>query len=321
MEVAQSARQFGVSIILFTLLFRLFESGLPQKLLPEKPIQKETGLSLRSYSFFPYIPESSPPTDYTPVETLPSFPPEAAEGIGLVNFGKEEPDLEALLARPLTLSLAADAPTVLILHTHTTESYTQDGERYSESGAYRTLDEKHNMLAIGDRVAELLERAGIGVIHDRQLHDYPAYSTAYTHARKAIRAELKDNPQIQLVLDLHRDAADSGGEQLRTRATIRGRAGAQLMIVSCCGSAALSIPDWQDNLALALKLQATLEEQCPGITRPISLRTQRFNQDLSPGALLIEVGAAGNTQAEAELAAEQLARAIIALKDGAAAGA
>ena len=53
-----------------------------------------------------------------------------------------------------------------------------------------------------------------------------------------------------------------------------------------------------------------------GLTRPLQLRSQRFNQDLSPGALLIEVGAAGNTHPEAMTAAEQLAKAVIALAKG-----
>ena len=73
---------------------------------------------------------------------------------------------------------------------------------------------------------------------------------------------------------------------------------------------------WQENLSLALKLCAQLERQHPGITRPIQLRRATFNQDLSPGALLIEVGAAGNTRSEALRAAEELADAIIALSRG-----
>ena len=73
---------------------------------------------------------------------------------------------------------------------------------------------------------------------------------------------------------------------------------------------------YEDNLSLGLKLQAQLERQVPGITRPLQLRAQRFNQDLSPGALLIEVGAAGNTHAEALLAAQELANAILFLARG-----
>ena len=52
---------------------------------------------------------------------------------------------------------------------------------------------------------------------------------------------------------------------------------------------------YEENLSLGLKLHVQLEQLFPGIMRPLQLRAQRFNQDLSPGALLIEVGAAGNT--------------------------
>ena len=172
------------------------------------------------------------------------------------------------------------------------------------------------MLSIGDRVAELLEAEGIRVIHDREFHDYPDYNTAYTHARKGVQSLLKQNPGIQLVLDLHRDASESSGSQLRTHALVNGADSSQLMIVLGTGNSGLPNEGWEDNLSLALKLQATLEGQAPGICRPISLRSQRFNQDLAPHALLVEVGAAGDSHEEALVAAEQLAKALAVLKYG-----
>jgi stage II sporulation protein P len=75
-------------------------------------------------------------------------------------------------------------------------------------------------------------------------------------------------------------------------------------------------PNWQKNLALGLKMTALLEQTDPGLTRPVNLRAQRFNMDLTPGSLLIEVGAAGNTHSEALLAAGALGRAILALAQG-----
>ena len=127
---------------------------------------------------------------------------------------------------------------------------------------------------------------------------------------------LKQNPGIQLVLDLHRDASESSGSQLRTHALVNGADSSQLMIVLGTGNSGLPNEGWEDNLSLALKLQATLEGQAPGICRPISLRSQRFNQDLAPHALLVEVGAAGDSHEEALVAAEQLAKALAVLKYG-----
>jgi stage II sporulation protein P len=205
---------------------------------------------------------------------------------------------------------------VLILHTHTTESYTRAGENYVETSDYRTLNEDYNMLSIGARVAEILEENGITVVHDRTLHDYPSYNGSYNHARKSMQTYLRQYPGIRLVLDLHRDATDGESGQLRTLSTIGGKTAAQLMLVMGTDEAGLTHDNWQQNLALALKLQAQLERQAPGITRPTILRAQRFNQDLSTGALLVEVGAAGNTHHEAMLAAEELAKAIVALSKG-----
>ena len=321
MEQVRSARKFGISVVLLTVLFRIFELGLPQRVLQfarwtaSGQIEKETERAVRSFSFpFPF--ESSPPTDYSPEPVRPVFTAADAQAVAVVNTGREEPDCAALMAAPLDWQLVSDGPTVLITHTHTSESYEKNGADYQETAAYRTLDENYNMLSIGDRVAALLEAEGIQVIHDREFHDYPSYNTAYTHARKAVQGLLKQNPGILLVLDLHRDAAEGSGGQLRTHAQVDGVDSAQLMLVLGTGNAALENDRWEDNLSLALKLQATLEQQCSGICRPISLRGQRFNQDLAPCSLLVEVGAAGDSHEEALIAAEQLAKALIALKNG-----
>ena len=200
---------------------------------------------------------------------------------------------------------------MLILHTHTTESYTKAGETYQETSAYRTLEERYNMLAIGDRVEALLSQAGITVIHDRTLHDHPSYNGSYTRARETIQSYLDKYPTLRLVLDLHRDASGDGTNQLRPVTQIHGKSCAQMMLVL-----GTNMDSWEQNLSLGLKLQVQLENLAPGITRPLQLRPQRFNQDLSGGALLIEMGAAGNTQAEALLAADYLSEAIISLAKG-----
>ena len=303
------------------MLFRVFELGLPQKALRSVnwpsagQIEKETERAVRSFSFpFPF--ESSPPMDYSPEPVRPKFSTEDALAVEVVNTGREEPDYAALMAQPLCWQLPSESPTVLIIHTHTSESYDHSGKDYAETAAYRTLDENYNMLSIGDRVAALLEAEGIQVIHDREFHDYPSYNTAYTHARKALQRLLQQNPGIQLVLDLHRDASEGSGGQLRTHAQVNGADSAQLMLVLGTGNAALENDQWEASLSLALKLQFTLEQQTEGICRPISLRAQRFNQDLAPCSLLVEVGAAGDSQEEALVAAEQLAKALISLRYG-----
>ena len=222
-------------------------------------------------------------------------------------------DTLALLQEPLQWQLKKDTPTVLIIHTHATESYEKQAA-YQETSPYRTLDTSYNMISIG----ELLEAGGISVLHDRSFHDYPSYNNAYNNAREAVKTHLAENPELCLVLDLHRDAREDGnGNQKGETVEIGGKTLAKLMLVMGSDKGSLPYPNWERNLALAVKLQAQLEADYPGLCRPVKLVASRYNQDLSTGALLVEVGAAGNTHAEAMGAAELLAQGILALANGA----
>lgn len=227
-----------------------------------------------------------------------------------------EIELEKWLKLPLQWDLM-EGTKVLIIHTHATESYTKT-EAYDETTDYRTLNEAYNMISIGDRVAELLRAGGVEVIHDTTLHDYPEYNGAYDRSRDTVKKYLEKYPEITLVLDLHRDAMeDANGNQTSTTVTVGGTKAAQLMLVVGSDAGGLFHPDWQDNVALAMKMQMMLERKAPGICRQMTLRESRYNQDLSPGALLVEVGSAGNTRQEALVAGEILAEAILALANGA----
>ena len=326
MDHTRSSLRVGAAAILCALTVRLFSSGLPEKFLSwvAQPniaaflIYLETGRDVRfsaSSEVFLLFPAESPPPQIPEETTAPTEPPlPVFSDTALTQMyyaNTKRPDLESLLSAPLNWDLTGDSPKVLILHTHSTESYTKSGERYQETSAWRTLDEDYNMLSIGSRVAEILAQKGITAIQDRTFHDYPSYNGSYVHARESLQHYLQEYPDILLVLDLHRDASAAEDRQLRTAATVDGQTAAQLMLVIGTNHG-----NWEENLSLGLKLQAQLETQAPGITRPTVLRSSRFNQDLSPGALLIEVGAAGNTHREALLAAEQLAEAIAALAKG-----
>lgn len=322
MKELERARRVGRTAILCALVLRLYTMGLPEKIIrwlaqPDVAaflIYLETGRDVR---FSPSLEAFSPdfvesPGPSIPEPTLPEIPAfSGEESVELSYAANKDPDIESLLREPLVWELYGEEPTVLILHTHATESYTKQGEAYQETSSWRTLDEDYNMLSIGQRVAQRLEEAGIPTVQDRELHDYPSYNGSYTDARKTIKALLEDHPSIQLVLDLHRDASGGDGSQMRTRAEVDGEASAQLMVVLGTNHG-----DYEQNLSLGLKLHVLLEQQNPGITRPLQLRAQRFNQDLCPGTLLVEVGAAGNSHTEALRAAEALADAIILLARG-----
>lgn len=224
-----------------------------------------------------------------------------------------------LVMEPLDWDLTGDEPTVLIYHTHAMESYTpQTGEDYTEEVPFRTADLDYNMVSIGTRLAELLENAGISVLHDTTLHDAASYNGSYASSRETVEKYLAQYPSIRLVLDIHRDAAEDGsGHQVAATAETAQGDTARLMLVLGSEAGGLYNPNWQENYALAVKLQAVLEQESPGLCRELHLTDQRYNQDLSPGALLIEVGAAGNSHEEALRAMTPLAEAIAALAKGA----
>lgn len=272
----------------------------------------------------PHITETLPST--TTPATRPQLRPwegltfsrEDGNAVKLYDFTGSNPDIPALLLSPLDWDLTGDSPTVLILHTHATESYTrQPGEIYDEDSAYRTFNPSYNMLSVGEELTRVLEAGGISVLHDRTLHDYPSYTGSYDHARKTISAYLEAFPSIRMVIDLHRDALDLGAaQQLTTSATVGNQPSVQLMLVAGSDRNA-SHPHWQKNLALSVKLTAVLEKMYPGITRPVQLRAQRFNLDMTPGSILVEVGANGDSHSAAITAVRALGAAILALSQGA----
>lgn len=332
MDHHRQSLRIGAAAILCALLLRLGGSGILQDVadfLSEPTISSlliylETGRIVRFspssedravFSMESHIPDFAGEAQI--LTPLPAFSADDGTAVTIKSNCTLEPDVQALITQPLSWDLTGEEPTVLILHTHATESYTKSaGESYTESSAFRTLDESYNMISIGDHLAQLLQAGGVGVIHDRTLHDYPSYSGSYNHARKAMKQYLEEFPSIQLVLDLHRDASGDNANQMRTSAVVDGKSSAQLMLVVGTNGSGLTHPDWEQNLALGLKLHTQLERISPGIMRYVNLRAQRFNQDMSPGALIVEVGAAGNTHDEALTAIEVLAEGILSLAKG-----
>ena len=292
-------------------IFHLAATALSQKEVLSVLLFLQTGRALHyreTVAAAPEIPDETQPTSPTSPPAQPVF--SADEVVQVQYFCDYRPDLDALLTQKLAWSLRSDAPTVLIIHSHATEGY-------AGTDNYRSLEEAENMIAIGEEVARVLEAGGIRVIHDKTYHDHPDYDASYGNARSTVREYLEKYPSIEMVLDIHRDASDSTAGQLITSATVGGQKSSQLMMVVGTDAGGNSHPNWQDNLSLALKLSALLEAENPGITRPISLRSERFNMDLTAGSLLVEVGAAGDTLAQAKLAANALAQAILQLADGA----
>ena len=204
--------------------------------------------------------------------------------------------------------LTDDAPQVLILHTHGCEAYTMpDGEEYVASDDHRTLDDDYNVVRVGDEIARVLTDAGIGVLHDRTLHDYPSYSGAYNRSLATVEKYCEQYPSLVYVFDVHRDAiADAKGNQYKLLCAEEPNA-AQLEFVIGSDGGGLEHSRWRENLKLACAVQSTILDEYPTLMRPIIVRNSRYNQQVTAGSLLVEVGTAGNSLEEALVAARLFA--------------
>lgn len=235
----------------------------------------------------------------------------STQGVYLFNYTNRDMDMQALARAQISVELPSDGPQVLIMHTHGSEAYTMDGEDiYEESDASRTINEEYNVLRIGDEIQAVFEEMGLKVIHDRTLYDYPQYSGAYTRSCEGVEKWLAQYPSIQVVLDVHRDALiGEDGTVYKTISEVEGEKTAQVMMVVGTDDQGLAHPRWKENLALAIQIQKQLDEQWPTLARPITLRSSRFNQQLTQGSLLVEVGSHGNTLQEALKGARLFAQA------------
>lgn len=231
---------------------------------------------------------------------------------------KTKPDIKKLLTQQLSWDLTGDEPTVLIIHSHGSEAYTKTADtQYDNLAAYRTTDERYNMISIGAELVRLLDEQGITAIQDRTAYDYLDYDNAYEKARTSIQEYLKQYPSIQMIIDLHRDSAENAdGTQWASKATVNGKDAAQVMLVVGTSGSGQPHPNWQTNLSIAEKMAVLLERENDGICRPIQVRYKHYNQDLCPGALIVELGSAGNTHEQAMNTIPALADAIVALAKG-----
>ena len=207
-------------------------------------------------------------------------------------------------------------PQVLIIHTHATECF-MDEERafYTASDKSRTTDNNKNITHIGEIIADRLNAAGIVTVQDKTQHDHPSYNGSYSRSAETVKEYLKKYPSIKVVIDLHRDSvALEGNDRAKPTFEVNGKKAAQIML--CMGSETGTVtgyPEWRENLRFAIKYQQTIEVLYPGLARALLLRSSKYNQNLSVGSILLEIGTESNTLKEAEYSAELAADALINL--------
>lgn len=193
-------------------------------------------------------------------------------------------------------------PQVLVMHTHTSESYMdKDRGFYYQNTEFHSTNNSRNVTLVGDAICKVLEKNEIKTIHDITYHDVPMYTGSYKRSEKTIKRLLEKNPSLKVVLDIHRDTIEyKDRKKIKPTVKIDGRKAAQVMIISGCDTdGSLEHPNWEENLKFSLKLQREIETLYPGLVRALLFTHARYNQHLTKGSTLIEIGTDANTLEEA----------------------
>lgn len=217
-------------------------------------------------------------------------------GFKIYDYSSKKIDYEELISRNVNLTKKSDP--VLIYCTHTSETYkNSDNFKFEYTGNYRTKDAKYNMLSVASILSNTLIENGITSVFDTTAHDYTSYDNSYTNSSKTIKKNLEKYSRFGITIDVHRDAAADLSFAPKTK--INGKSTAQLMLVIGVGYDSFKNEYYEENLSLALHIAKLGEEMYPGLFRQVLVRDARYNQHLSPGSILVEVGATGNTLEEA----------------------
>lgn len=214
----------------------------------------------------------------------------------------------------ISVELFSNEPQVLILHTHTSESYEPyEKDWYDESYTSRSSDPDNSVVAVGEAIAEELAAAGISVIHDGTIHD-DIYNGAYSRSLETTLGIISEYPSIKIILDVHRDAIGyEDGSRVSAVAEIEGKKAAQVMIISAADEGSYDIPNYLENLHFACELQQAMEGRYNGLTRPVLFQYCQYNQQVSTGSLLLEVGSHGNTVEQAVYSGHLIGKSIAGL--------
>ncbi len=239
--------------------------------------------------------EAQPEIYRAPETSTPSIKPEGTseekKGITVKNHTGYSINIPELYKSARLLKPSKENVEILIVHTHGTESYNPTD---------RSEDTESNIVRVGTEMAKVFEKRGIRVTHSKTMHDIPRFNSSYGKSLITIEQEMKKNPNIKIVLDVHRDAmiADNG-DSYKTVCEYNGEKVAQIMFVVGTDANGLTHPNWKENLKYAMRFQEAINKKCPNLAKPIDLRKERFNQHTSFGTLIIEVGTNGNTLEEA----------------------
>lgn len=262
----------------------------------------------------PYFDTDCPITEltYAPVLNDVTYRRKNCYVKNVTDYPRAEVETELLAPLDFKVEKNSDAPQILIMHTHATESYQNHSELYYDPAySCRDTDNSKNMTSIGKIIADRLNQLGYNTLHDTTLHDYPNYNGSYDRSKATVEKYLAEYPSIKVVLDVHRDAIErSDGTRIKPVVSINGKRYAQVMLISGADNGYLNMPNFKKNLRFASHFQNSMETLYPGFTRPVLFDYRNYNQQLTTGSLLIEVGGHANTLEEARNSAVLIANSL-----------
>ena len=128
---------------------------------------------------------------------------------------------EDFLNQDFKISKDTESPQILIYHSHSQETFADSREG----------EEADTIVGVGDYLTQLLtENYGYKVVHLKEQFDMASgeldRSSAYDYARDYLEPYLQENPDIQVIIDLHRDGVP---EDRHLVTEINGKSTAQIL--------------------------------------------------------------------------------------------
>ncbi len=213
---------------------------------------------------------------------------------------------EDFLNQDFKISKDTESPQILIYHSHSQETFADSREG----------EEADTIVGVGDYLTQLLtENYGYKVVHLKEQFDMASgeldRSSAYDYARDYLEPYLQENPDIQVIIDLHRDGVP---EDRHLVTEINGKPTAQILFYNGLSYTIekgsldyLPNPYIQQNLAFSFQLEYQAAQYYPEFYRGIYLAGYRYNLHLRPRSILLEAGAQTNTIQEVKNAMEPFA--------------
>ncbi|WP_350457417.1 stage II sporulation protein P [Cytobacillus firmus] len=196
-----------------------------------------------------------------------------------------------------------------IYHSHSWEAFLPLLSGKKSANEAVSLNESKNIIAVGKKLKVELMKRGIGASHstsnvtEELKKKHWNYNHSYALSRETVIEAMAQKSSISYLIDIHRDSQPKN----LTTTTINGEPFARLFFI-----VGKENRNFERNLALAKELNKKLEEEFPGISRGVFIKTKDdgngvYNQDLSSQSMLLEFGGVENNNTELDNSIEAFA--------------